>query len=240
MQVISTVADFRSARSGLQGSLGLVPTMGYLHEGHLALVRRSLAECDTTVVSIFVNPTQFGPHEDYATYPRDMERDLALLRAEGVDLVFAPSEGEMYPKGSETWVEVGELGRRLEGRHRPGHFRGVATVVAKLLNIVGPQRTYFGQKDGQQLAVIRRLVADLKMGVCLVAVPTIRETGRIGPEQPERVPHARATRGGSDHIPGFMQGARAVEGRRTLRGPAAPGGAPYPGAGAPGRGDRLR
>ena len=176
MQVISTVADFRSARSGLQGSLGLVPTMGYLHEGHLALVRRSLAECDTTVVSIFVNPTQFGPHEDYATYPRDMERDLALLRAEGVDLVFAPSEGEMYPKGSETWVEVGEPGRRLEGRHRPGHFRGVATVVAKLLNIVGPQRAYFGQKDGQQLAVIRRLVADLKMGVCLVAVPTVRET----------------------------------------------------------------
>ncbi len=155
--------------------LGLVPTMGALHDGHLALVRRAREENATVAVSIFVNPTQFGPQEDLATYPRDMERDLALLEAEGVDLVYAPSPEEVYPPGFDTWVEPGALGERLEGAVRPGHFRGVATVVTKLLNVVTPDRAYFGQKDGQQLAVIRQLVRDLDMAVEIVAVPTVRD-----------------------------------------------------------------
>ena len=155
--------------------MGLVPTMGYLHDGHLALVRRARAENDTLAVSIFVNPSQFGASEDLSTYPRDMERDLALLQTEAVDLVFTPSEGEMYPSGFDTWVDVGTLAQRLEGEHRPGHFRGVATVVAKLFNVVRPDRAYFGQKDGQQVAVIRRMVADLDMAIDIVVVPTVRE-----------------------------------------------------------------
>lgn len=154
--------------------LGLVPTMGALHEGHLALVRRARAENATVAASIFVNPTQFGPQEDLATYPRDMERDLALLEAEGVDLVYAPTPEEVYPPGFDTWVDPGDLAERLEGEVRPGHFRGVATVVTKLLNVVTPDRAYFGQKDGQQLAVIRQLARDLNLGVDIVAVPTVR------------------------------------------------------------------
>ena len=154
--------------------LGLVPTMGALHEGHLALVRRARSENDTVAVSIFVNPTQFGPQEDLSTYPRDMERDLALLEAEGVDLVYAPTPEEVYPPGFDTWIEPGALANRLEGEARPGHFRGVATVVAKLFNVVGPDRAYFGQKDGQQLAVIRQLARDLNLKVEIVAVPTVR------------------------------------------------------------------
>ena len=155
--------------------LGLVPTMGALHEGHLALVRRARGENAAVVVSIFVNPAQFGPMEDLATYPRDMERDLALLDKEGVDLVYAPTPEEVYPPGFDTWVEPGALGERLEGAARPGHFRGVATVVTKLFNVVTPDRSYFGQKDGQQLAVIRQLVRDLNLGVEIVAVPTVRD-----------------------------------------------------------------
>ena len=154
--------------------LGLVPTMGALHEGHLALVRRARAENATVAASIFVNPTQFGPQEDLATYPRDMERDLALLEAEGVDLVYAPTPEEVYPTGFDTWVEPGALADKLEGAVRPGHFRGVATVVTKLFNVITPDRAYFGQKDGQQLAVIRQLVRDLNLGVEIVAVPTVR------------------------------------------------------------------
>ncbi|MDI3341456.1 MAG: pantoate--beta-alanine ligase, partial [Sphaerobacter sp.] len=144
MEVIETVAALRAWRRGLRGTLGLVPTMGYLHEGHLALVRRARAENDHVAVSIFVNPTQFGPGEDYATYPRDPERDLALLRQEGVAAVFLPSVEEMYPAGFSTAVEVGGVTERLEGAARPGHFRGVATVVAKLLNQFQPDRAYFG------------------------------------------------------------------------------------------------
>lgn len=158
-----------------QRPLGLVPTMGYLHEGHLALVRRARSENATLAVSIFVNPAQFGPNEDFPTYPRDMDRDLALLKIESADLVFAPSVEEMYPQGMDTWVEVQGLSQRLEGKHRPGHFRGVATVVAKLLNIVRPDSVYFGQKDGQQTAVIKGMVKDLNMGVDVVVVPTVRE-----------------------------------------------------------------
>ncbi len=155
--------------------LGFVPTMGYLHEGHLALVRRARAENDHVAVSIFVNPTQFGPREDFARYPRDTERDLTLLRAEGVDLVFMPEADEIYPPGFDTWVQVGGVTRRLEGKARPGHFRGVATVVCKLFNIVGPGRAYFGQKDAQQLRVITKMVRDLDMPVEIVPVPTVRE-----------------------------------------------------------------
>ena len=156
-------------------TLGLVPTMGALHEGHLALVRQARAANGTVAASIFVNPTQFGPQEDLATYPRNMERDLALLEAEGVDLVYAPAPEEVYPPGFDTWIDPGALGEKLEGAARPGHFRGVATVVAKLLNVIGPDRAYFGQKDGQQLAVIRQLERDLNLGVEIVGVPTVRD-----------------------------------------------------------------
>jgi pantoate--beta-alanine ligase len=149
--------------------------MGYLHEGHLALVRRARAESRSVAVSIFVNPTQFGPREDFARYPRDPARDLALLEKEGVDLVFMPEAAEMYPPGFDTWVEVGTITRRLEGRARPGHFRGVATVVCKLFNIVQPRRAYFGEKDAQQLRVVGKMVRDLNLPVEIVPVPTVRE-----------------------------------------------------------------
>ena len=175
MQVLPTISEFRDARSRCQGTLGLVPTMGSLHRGHMALVRQARADNDLLAVSIFVNPLQFGPQEDFSAYPRDMERDLVLLKSEGIDLVFCPSPEEMYPQGHQTWVDVGELGQRLEGEHRPGHFRGVATVVAKLLNIARPHRAYFGWKDGQQVAVIKRMVADLNLRVEIVTVPTVRE-----------------------------------------------------------------
>jgi len=163
-------------RALLAGPVGLVPTMGYLHDGHISLVRRCVEENAATVVSIFVNPTQFGPSEDLDRYPRDIERDLALLNEAGADIVFTPSVDEMYPPGFEDWVEVaGALTERLEGAHRPGHFRGVTTVVARLLRIVRPDRAYFGQKDAQQLRVIRRMVADLALPVQIVGMTIIRE-----------------------------------------------------------------
>jgi pantoate--beta-alanine ligase len=149
--------------------------MGYLHEGHLSLVRRARAENDVVVVSIFVNPTQFAPHEDFATYPRDPERDLALLEKEGTDLVFMPTAEEMYPPGFSSWVNVEKVTERLEGAFRPTHFRGVATVVTKLFNIVEPHRAYFGQKDAQQAVVIKKMVADLNMNLEIVVLPTVRE-----------------------------------------------------------------
>jgi pantoate--beta-alanine ligase len=175
MKVVNSVAEMRAVRRGLTGSVGLVPTMGYLHEGHLALVRRARSENETVVVSIFVNPTQFGAGEDFQTYPRDPERDLALLQGEKADVVFMPPAEEMYPAHFSTWVDVQQVTERLEGAIRPGHFRGVATVVAKLFNIVEPTRAYFGQKDAQQLRVIKRMVSDLNMNLELVAVPTVRE-----------------------------------------------------------------
>ena len=176
MQIATTVAEMRQRRAAMRGSVGLVPTMGYLHEGHLSLVRRARADNDDVVASIFVNPTQFGPQEDFQRYPRDPERDLRLLEGEGMDLVFMPPVEEMYPAGFDAWVEVGEsLTGRLEGAARPGHFRGVTTVLAKLFGIVRPQRAYFGQKDAQQLAVIRKMVADLNMDVEVVGLPTLRE-----------------------------------------------------------------
>ena len=158
------------------GSIGLVPTMGALHAGHLSLLRAARAECDTVVMSLFVNPAQFGDGSDLAAYPRDEEHDLAAAEGAGVDLVFAPSAEEMYPPGFQTWIEVTKLGSMLEGRFRPGHFRGVATVVLKLLMIVHPDRAYFGQKDAQQVEVIRRMIQDLALEVELRVVPTVRDT----------------------------------------------------------------
>ncbi|MDO8616311.1 MAG: pantoate--beta-alanine ligase [Dehalococcoidia bacterium] len=176
MEVLSTVAAMQSARAATPGSVALVPTMGCLHEGHLALVRRARAENEHVVVSIFVNPTQFGPQEDFERYPRDPERDLRLLAAERVDAVFMPTVEEMYPPGFDEWVELrGPLTERLEGAARPGHFRGVATVVARLFRIVQPHRAYFGEKDAQQLQVIRRLVRELHLPVEILSVPTVRE-----------------------------------------------------------------
>src|SRR5512144_494142 len=175
MQVLTTVEEFRAAKAALPGSWGLVPTMGYLHEGHLSLVKRARAENDHVAVSIFVNPTQFGPNEDLAAYPRDLDRDLSLLESLDVDLVFNPTPEVMYPSNYQTYVTVEEVTKYLEGASRPGHFRGVATVVAKLFNIVGSERAYFGQKDAQQTVVIRRMVQDLNMPVDIIICPTQRE-----------------------------------------------------------------
>ena len=175
MKVVEIIADLRRLRLKLPEPVGFVPTMGYLHEGHLILVRRARAENSSVVVSIFVNPTQFGLQEDFAKYPRDPKRDLAMLEKEKVDLVFMPSVVEMYPPQFSSWVEVGKISERLEGASRPGHFRGVATVVAKLFNLVQPDRAYFGQKDAQQLVVIKKMVADLNMNLEIVGVPTVRE-----------------------------------------------------------------
>ena len=174
MQVLDTIGAIRAARSRF-GALGLVPTMGFLHDGHLSLVRRAKADCGAVAVSIFVNPTQFGPNEDLARYPRDLPRDLALLEAEGVDLVFTPGPEAIYPPGFATRIEVGGVSTPLEGAARPGHFSGVATVVAKLFNIVQPSHAYFGQKDVQQTVVIRRMASDLDLPVEVVVVPTVRE-----------------------------------------------------------------
>jgi pantoate--beta-alanine ligase len=175
MEILKTINEIKQLRPSLPPPLGFVPTMGYLHEGHLVLVRQARAENSSVVVSIFVNPTQFGPEEDFERYPRDPKRDLALLEKEGTDVVFMPSAGEIYPPNFSSWVEVGKVAERLEGVSRPGHFRGVATVVAKLFNIVQPDKAYFGQKDAQQLIVIKRMVADLDMSLDVVAVPTVRE-----------------------------------------------------------------
>jgi pantoate--beta-alanine ligase len=159
----------------MEGSVGFVATMGCLHEGHLSLVRAARQRDDHVVVGIFVNPTQFGPDEDYERYPHDPERDLALLRPEGADAVFLPSVEEIYPQGDSTFVEVAGLSEVLEGAHRAGHFRGVTTVVSKLFHIVQPRRAYFGQKDAQQLVVIRRMARDLRLDVEIVSLPTVRE-----------------------------------------------------------------
>jgi pantoate--beta-alanine ligase len=173
MKVIRTIADLRPQPRN--GSVGLVPTMGAFHEGHLALFRAARAENDLVVASLFVNPAQFGANEDLATYPRDEERDARVAEEAGVDILFAPDANELYPPGFQTWVEVEELGSRLEGEHRPGHFRGVATICLKLFNIVRPDRAYFGQKDAQQVAVVKRMVRDLDHEVQIRVVPTVRD-----------------------------------------------------------------
>jgi pantoate--beta-alanine ligase len=175
MEVVTTFAELKAVRDTLPDPLGFVPTMGYLHAGHISLARRARQECAGTAVSIFVNPTQFAPTEDLSTYPRDLIRDLALLEPEGVDLVWTPDAEEMYPPGYQTWVTVEELAKPLEGSYRPTHFRGVATVVAKLFIAVRPQKAYFGQKDAQQAAVIRRMVHDLNLPMEVVVCPIYRE-----------------------------------------------------------------
>jgi len=178
MRVVEKIPEMQELADKLRAegrTIGFVPTMGYLHEGHLALVRRAREENDVVVVSIFVNPTQFGPGEDFDRYPRDLERDLRLCERERVDIVFHPSAEEMYPQPYRTYVIVEEITEPLEGRSRPGFFRGVATVVAKLFNIVKPHRAYFGEKDYQQLLVVRQMVRDLNFPIEIVPVPTVRE-----------------------------------------------------------------
>ncbi len=174
MKAIKTIDEMRRIRYQLTGPVGFVPTMGYLHEGHLSLVRKARDENPSVIVSIFVNPTQFGHGEDFKSYPRDTRRDLAMLEPM-TDVVFMPSTAEMYPDKFDGWVEVGGITGRLEGASRPGHFRGVTTVVAKLFNIVQPAYAYFGQKDAQQAAVIRKMVVDLNMNLEIVTLPTVRE-----------------------------------------------------------------
>ena len=175
MRVVSTKSDVRRLRKEAAGAWGLVPTMGYLHAGHVSLVERARAENDQVAVSIFVNPIQFGPTEDLAAYPRDLERDLRLLEEAGADLVWAPPAEEVYPLGFQTYVTVEDVSRPLEGAARPGHFKGVATIVAKLFNVFQPDRAYFGQKDAQQAAVIRRMARDLDFPLEVVVCPTLRE-----------------------------------------------------------------
>jgi len=202
-----TIAELRGELGELRsGSIGLVPTMGSLHEGHISLLRAARGECDTVVMSLFVNPAQFTAASDLREYPHDEKRDVELASEAGVDLVFAPSEGEMYPPGYQTWVEVIELGSILEGEHRPGHFRGVATVVLKLFSIVRPDRAYFGQKDAQQAEVIRRMIRDLALEIELRVLPTVRDRDGLAlssrnvlltPAERERalaLPRALATR----------------------------------------------
>ena len=196
MKLVRTIADLRAELAPRRHqTVGLVPTMGAFHEGHLALFRAARAECDVVVVSLFVNPTQFGDAADLNGYPRDEARDISLAAGAGVDVLFAPSVAELYPAGFETWVDVGWLGAVLEGEHRPGHFRGVATVCLKLFNIVRPQLAYFGQKDAQQVLVVRRMIRDLDLEPELRVVPTVRDADglalssrnrRLSPEERER------------------------------------------------------
>lgn len=178
MQIVTKVTDMQKVCRTYRSNgvaLGFVPTMGALHEGHLSLVRRARGECGVVAASIFVNPLQFGPNEDFAKYPRTFEEDCRLLEAEGVDVLFAPDTDEMYPKGAVTTVAVPGVGDRLDGASRPGHFTGVATVVAKLFHIVGPDRAYFGQKDAAQLAVLRQMVRDLNFDLELVGCRIVRD-----------------------------------------------------------------
>ncbi len=175
MEIVKTIRELREWRGNLRGDLGLVPTMGFLHEGHLSLVRHALAQNPHAAVSIFVNPTQFAPDEDLDSYPRDLQRDVDLLKAKGCHLLFAPPPSEVYPEGFQTRVEVAELSKPLEGVRRPTHFQGVATVVMKLFGIFQPTRAYFGQKDAQQLALIRRMARDLNLPIQIVGCPIIRE-----------------------------------------------------------------
>jgi pantoate--beta-alanine ligase len=176
MQIAKTIAEMKALRMKSLGSVGFVPTMGYLHDGHLALVKQARDDNSVVIASIFVNPTQFGPTEDFKTYPRNTERDLAMLRKERTDIVFMPSAEEMYPEGFNSWVEVEKVTNRLEGSCRPGHFKGVTTIVAKLFNIVEPTKAYFGQKDAQQALVIKKMVADLNMNLEVIVAPTVRES----------------------------------------------------------------
>jgi pantoate--beta-alanine ligase len=173
MKIVRTIPELRLAL--LPGTIGLVPTMGAFHRGHLSLFEAARAENAVVVVALFVNPAQFTPNEDLARYPRDEQRDARIAAEAGVDILFVPAAAELYPPAYQTWVEVEELGRVLEGEHRPGHFRGVATVCCKLFNLVRPRCAYFGQKDAQQVAVVKRMVRDLHLGVDIRVLPTVRD-----------------------------------------------------------------
>jgi pantoate--beta-alanine ligase len=196
MRIVRTVDDLRDALGPVGSStIGLVPTMGAFHEGHLSLFRAARAECDRVVVSLFVNPSQFDDRGDLAAYPRDPERDVKLADEAKVDILFAPSADELYPVGYDTWVDVELLGSVLEGEFRPGHFRGVATVCLKLFNLIRPQRVYFGQKDAQQVAVVKRMVRDLNLELDVRVLPTVRDkdglalssrNGLLSPDERER------------------------------------------------------
>ncbi len=178
MKVIKKIDEMRRAVSGIKSqgmSIGFVPTMGYLHEGHLSLVRESLRRANVTVVSIFVNPKQFGPSEDFKDYPRDLNRDSEVLEREGIDYLFVPEAGEIYPQGYKTYVDVCDLQDKLCGRSRPGHFRGVCTVVLKLFNVLNPDISFFGQKDAQQAIILKRMVKDLNLDVKIEVLPIVRE-----------------------------------------------------------------
>ncbi len=231
MEILRTVAELRAwsrlERNDGGNTIGLVPTMGALHAGHASLIRAAAAACGRVAVSIFVNPTQFGPHEDYARYPRTFEADCALAEAEGADVVFAPSVEELYPVGAATFVEVAGLSERLDGQSRPGHFRGVATVVAKLLIAAEPDRAFFGQKDAAQVAVLRRLVADLRLATEIVVCPIVREADGLalssrnvylsGDERAQALTLSRAVRqaealfaSGERRASSFIEAARAT------------------------------
>ena len=225
MRVISTNKEMYQACREAAQPIGLVPTMGALHTGHLSLVDQARADNITVVVSIFVNPTQFGDKADLEKYPRDLEGDLEMLRRRGVDFVYAPTVDEVYPEGFDTWIDVGPLAGKLEGLHRPGHFRGVATVVSKLFNVTSPSRAYFGQKDGQQTVVIQKLVRDLDMDVEVVVMPTIREpdglamSSRNIREQRQAAPvvyralcRAHTAAGRTGGVPGSLPGAHSMDG----------------------------
>jgi pantoate--beta-alanine ligase len=206
MIVERTISGVRRELAAARGSVGLVPTMGALHGGHIALFEAARSECDCVVASVFVNPAQFGATEGFERYPRDLDADAAVGERAGVDVIFAPDAAELYPPGFQTWVDVEELSRPLEGAFRPGHFRGVATICLKLFNIVRPQRAYFGQKDAQQAMVLRRMVDDLNLDVELRVLPTVRDAdglalssrnGFLGPDDRQRalaLPRALATR----------------------------------------------
>jgi pantoate--beta-alanine ligase len=215
MMIARTIAELEDARPA--GEVGLVPTMGAYHAGHLALFRAARSECDSVVASLFVNPAQFAEPEDFDRYPRDEERDAELAREAGVDVLFAPQAKELYPAGYQTWVDVEELSKPLEGAFRPGHFRGVATICLKLFNLVHPARAYFGQKDAQQAAVVRRLVRDLNVPLEIRIVPTVRDTDGLALSSrnvllsPQEREHALA-------LPRALATRDAAEARRLLDG----------------------
>jgi pantoate--beta-alanine ligase len=227
MQTITTIAQLRAALREAPRPIGFVPTMGYLHEGHLSLACRARAECAFVVMSIFVNPTQFGPQEDFDRYPRDLPRDIRLAEQVGVDLIFAPPVEEMYPAGFSTYVEVGGVTARWEGERRPGHFRGVATIVLKLFNQVQPDRAYFGEKDYQQLQVVKKMVRDLDLQIEIVGCPIVREEDGLAmssrnvylsPEQRRAatVLYRALQRGRELAAQGEREVARLLEGMRAV------------------------
>lgn len=210
MKVTESIEEARKMRKQeVNRTWGLVPTMGYLHEGHLSLVRRARAQNDRVAVSIYVNPTQFAPHEDLDSYPRDLAKDLALLEAEGVDLVFTPSDNTMYPPGFQTYVTVSDVSRVLEGSSRPTHFQGVTTIVAKLFNILQPTRAYFGQKDAQQTVVLRRMVKDLNFDIDMVICPIVREPDGLAQSSRNKYLTAEE-RAGADVLYRALQAAKAA------------------------------